>query len=387
MAPPTVYLDSLGLGRLLDESQEFFEEAKRAEDQEGEEDTWFKKFSANIKERVGTAENLGERVLGSLKSLKLRVSPRLEEEEANNTTSSQRSCTITAGVKSSDDLTKVSDSGTGKTILATNLLLKVTRRVQSLVNQHGLALDFLQKVINNLEERVSEVEKKVNVDRGWLEEEVKSQLTPVKEKVEKLEEEKVRLAMEVDEVRQRGMKGNLILSTRPDKTSLLKPVRVGTGMQSPTQMCLKAIKDKTSVTFSESDVLACHALGNKENPKYIVKILNWKSTDWEALVTGMVNPKRDEYFANNGLFISFQLTPLRQEILQNVRKARSLKHIEKFKVDSNGRIFASKLRGTPGVKEPLPWKEIFNLDILSTICNGAAMPLVVRNERAARVIQ
>ena len=100
MAPPTVYLDSLGLGRLLDESQEFFEEAKRAEDQEGEEDTWFKKFSANIKERVGTAENLGERVLGSLKSLKLRVSPRLEEEEAINTTSSQRNCTITAGVKS-----------------------------------------------------------------------------------------------------------------------------------------------------------------------------------------------------------------------------------------------------------------------------------------------
>ena len=35
MAPPTVNLDSHGLGRLLDESQEFFEEAKRAEDQEG----------------------------------------------------------------------------------------------------------------------------------------------------------------------------------------------------------------------------------------------------------------------------------------------------------------------------------------------------------------
>ena len=49
MAPPTVYLDSLGLGRLLDEYQEFFEEAKRAKDQEGEDDTWFKKFSAKMK--------------------------------------------------------------------------------------------------------------------------------------------------------------------------------------------------------------------------------------------------------------------------------------------------------------------------------------------------
>ena len=53
MAPSTVNFDSAELGRLLDESQEFLDEAKRAEDQEGEEDTWFKKFSANIKERVG----------------------------------------------------------------------------------------------------------------------------------------------------------------------------------------------------------------------------------------------------------------------------------------------------------------------------------------------
>ena len=115
--------------------------------------------------------------------------------------------------------------------------------------------------------------------------------------------------------------------------------------------------------------------------------VNFMITDWEALVTGLVNPKKDKYFANNGLFISFQLTPLRQEILQNVRKARALDHIGKFKVDSNGRIFASKIKGTPGVKIPLPWKEIFNLDILSTICDGAAMPLVVRKERPVRVRQ
>ena len=238
MAPPTVNLDTQGLGRLLDESQEFFEEAKRAEDQEEEEDTWFKKFSDNIKEHVGNAENLGERVLDTLKSLKMRVSPRAEELEDSN--SSQRPCTVTAGVKTSKDISKSLDTN-GKTILATNLLLKVTRRVQNVVNQHGLALDFLQKVINNLEERVSEVEKKVNVERGWLEAEVKSQLeeelTPVKEKVEKLEKEKVKLAMEVDEARQRGMKGNLILSTRPDKTSLLKAVRVNGVMHSPPPRC------------------------------------------------------------------------------------------------------------------------------------------------------
>ena len=83
--------------------------------------------------------------------------------------------------------------------------------------------------------------------------------------------------------------------------------------------------------------------------------VNFMITDWEALVTGLVNPKKDKYFANNGLFISFQLTPLRQEILQNVRKARALDHIGKFKVDSNGRIFASKIKGTPGVKNALPW--------------------------------
>ena len=71
--------------------------------------------------------------------------------------------------------------------------------------------------------------------------------------------------------------------------------------------------------------------------------------------------------------------------MQNVRMARTLKHIEKFKVDSNGRIFASKTKGKPGVKEPLPWKEIFNLDILSSLCDGAVM--VIRNERPARARQ
>ena len=90
----TVNLDSPGLRRLLDESQEIFEEAKRLEDQEVEEETWYGKFSANIKQgfEALNKEHLGEKFVEKLQVLKLRMSPKREEEEANS--SSQRGCTI-----------------------------------------------------------------------------------------------------------------------------------------------------------------------------------------------------------------------------------------------------------------------------------------------------
>ena len=378
----TVNLDSLGLCRLLDESQEIFEEAKRLEDQEVEEETWYGKFSANIKQgfEALNKEHLGEKFVEKLQVLKLRMSPKREEEEANS--SSQRGCTIGANLKSSRDIGDL-DPGP-KSILATNLLLKVTRRVQGVVNQHGLALEFLQTVINKLEERVSEVEKKVNIDEGWMEQEVKKEVerlvTPVKEKLDQLVVEKEALARDVDLARQRGMKGNLILSTTQADVNMLKPSR-GQGVM---DMCLKMIKTKTGVEIPPSDVLACHAIGKRDRPTYILRILNWgPGSGWEALCAGMASGRTtaNQNFVKNGVFINFQLTPTRQHILQNVREAFNRKLIMKFKVDQNGRIFVSKVKGVPKVFEPLPWKEVTNLGILAKECgDNIQMPLVERRQ-------
>ena len=375
----TVILDTNGLARLLDESQDIFEEAKRLEEQEEEEESWYGKFSTNIKRGFETLnkEHLGEKLVEKLQVLKLRVSPKQEEEEAKTSGSSQRDCTIGANYKCAKDINNKIDPST-KINLATNLLLKVTRRVQGVVNQHGLALEFLQTVINKLEERVSEVEKKVNIDEGWLEEEVKRLVTPVKVKVDRLEEEKEELARDVDLARQRGMKGNLILSTTQAEVDKLKPGR-GQGVM---DMCLKMIKTKTGVEIPPSDVLACHAIGKRERPAYIVRILNWgPDSGWEALCAGMANGRTtaNQNFVKNGVFINFQLTPTRQHILQNVREAHKRKLIMKFKVDQNGRIFVSKVKGVAQVYQPLPWKEVTNLGILAKECGeNVQMPLVER---------
>ena len=384
LPPTTVNLDSQGLCRLLNESQEIFEEAKRLEDQEVEEETWYEKFSANIKQgfEALNKEHLGGKFVEKLQVLKLRMSPKREEEEANSSGSSQRGCTIGANLKSSKDISEL-DPGP-KSILATNLLLKVTRRVQGVVNQHGLALEFLQTVINKLEERVSKVEEKVNIDKGWMEEEVKKEVerlvTPVKEKVDQLEVEKETLARDVDLARQRGMKGNLILSTTQADVNKLKPSN-GQGVM---DMCLKMIKTKTGVEIPPSDVLACHAIGKRDRPTYILRILNWgPGSGWEALCAGMANGRTtaNQNFVKNGVFINFQLTPTRQHILQNVREAFNRKLIMKFKVDQNGRIFVSKVKGVAEVFQPLPWKEVTNLGILAKECgDNIQMPLVERRQ-------
>ena len=380
MGPPptTVNLDLKGLGRLLDESQEIFDNASKLEDQK--EKPWYDKFTNNIKSGFEALNNehLGDMFVEKLRVLKLRVSPsQEEEEESNSSDSSQRKTTIGAKYKNSKDLKEL-DAGP-KSVLATNLLLKVTRRVQGVVTQHGLALEFLQTVINKLEGRLSEVEKKVNVDKGLLEAAVEERLSPVKARVDKLEEEKVSLEREVDEARQRGMKGNLILSTTLADVDKLKPAR----NQSVLDMCLKMIKTKTGVEIPPSDVLACHAIGKRERPTFILRILNWgPGSGWEALSAGMANGKTTakDNFVKNGVFINFQLTPRRQHILHNVREAHNRKLIMKFKVDQNGRIFISKEKGVKNVYRALPWKEITDLDILARECDNIPMPLVERRK-------
>ena len=46
-------------------------------------------------------------------------------------------------------------------------------------------------------------------------------------------------------------------------------------------------------------------------------------------------------FVDNGVFLSFQLTERRKEILRSVKEARRLKEekVRKFKVDQNGKIW------------------------------------------------
>ena len=359
MAPKTIKFDLTECKNLLDESRELEDEGFKHH----EESSWHSRFSESIKSGVGSLETFSEKVKEKLTTMKVKLSLNKDEEFI-----------VGDDIKSGGEIKdKVLDND--KLVFATNLVMKVTRRVQKVTADHGIALDFLQLLINKLEVRLQKVEKDTDVDKGWVETEVDEKVAPLKQKVVKLEEKTLNLEMEIDETRQRGMKGNLILSTRFSTKHLLTQKTLRGDVESPSSMCKRLIQEKTGVELPLADILACHSVGKSS---YIVKILNWKKDSaWESICAAMATGKKQSgsgnMMVNNDIFLSFQLTSRRQVLLRNVVKARKDKHIKNYKVNQNGRIFTAKAGLLP--TDRLPWVEVKDLVELSVV-TGTQMPLV-----------
>ena len=358
MAPKTIKFDLTECKNLLDESRELEDEGFKHH----EESSWHSKFSESIKSGVGSLEAFSEKVKEKLTTMKVKLSLNKNEEFL-----------VGDELKSGGEIKdKVDDND--KLVFATNLVMKVTRRVQKVTADHGIALDFLQLLINKLEVRLKKVEKATDVTKGWVETEVVEKVTPLKEKVEKLEEKATNLEMEIDETRQRGMKGNLILSTRFTTKHLLTQKMLTGHTETPSAMCKRLIQEKTGVDLPLADILACHSVGKSS---YIVKILNWKKDSaWESICAAMATGKNQNsgnMMVNNDVFLSFQLTSRRQVLLRNVVKARKDKHIKNYKVNQNGRIFTAKAGVLP--TDRLPWVEVKDLVELSAVID-TPMPIV-----------
>ena len=93
-------------------------------------------------------------------------------------------------------------------------------------------------------------------------------------------------------------------------------------------------------------------------------------------------------FVQNGVFLGFQLTERRKEILRNVRDARKKDQLKKFKVDQNGRIWITFEKGVKDVKSTLKYHEVSSLDELTSLCPRVVLlPKVVRQERQQVVQQ
>ena len=361
MAPKTIKFDLTECKNLLDESRELEDEGFKHH----EESSWHSRFSESIKSGVGSLETFSEKVKEKLTTMKVKLSLNKDEEFI-----------VGDDIKSGGEIKdKVHDND--KLVFATNLVMKVTRRVQKVTADHGIALDFLQLLINKLEVRLQKVEKDTDIDKGWVETEVEEKVAPLKQKVVKLEEKALNLEMEIDETRQRGMKGNLILSTRFSTKHLLTQKTLRGHVESPSSMCKRLIQEKTGVEVPLADILACHSVGKSS---YIVKILNWKSgSAWELICAAMATGKKQSESGSgsmmvfNDIFLSFQLTSRRQVLLRNVVKARKEKYIKNYKVNQNGKIFTAKAGDSPA--DRMPWVEVKDLVELSTVCDKP-MPIV-----------
>ena len=207
--------------------------------------------------------------------------------------------------------------------VAINWLQEMVRALIRKVNQHGEVIKFSQQLTDSKADQ-SEVE-------------------AIKTKNEALEKE-------LDECRQRGMKGNIILSS-PDhgrSVNMLKHVNIQTNdsvrLEYDHEMCIRVIKEKTGVQLHTSDVIACHSLPTKgNNTSYILRVGNMRQgSSWEILAAGMLTGKNKEtglYFNQDyNLFLSFQLTNKRSTLLKAVKDKRKVKVVKRYGVDQNGKV-------------------------------------------------
>ena len=207
--------------------------------------------------------------------------------------------------------------------VAINWLQEMVRTLIQKVNEHGQILKFSQQLTDS------------KADQADVE--------AIKTKNEALEKE-------LDECRQRGMKGNIILSS-PDHgraVNMLKHTNIQVNdtirLEHDHEMCIRVIREKTGVQLHTSDVIACHALPTKgNNTSFILRVGNMRQgSNWETLAAGMLTGKNKEtgrYFNKDyNLYLSFQLTNKRSTLLKAVKEKRKVKVVERYGVDQNGKV-------------------------------------------------
>ena len=201
-----------------------------------------------------------------------------------------------------------------------------------------------------------------------------------------LQKEVTDLQIYCDEIQQRSMKGNIIVSSPNlgnSKASLMKQQRVdgGSRVETVTEMCQRLILKKTGVEVPHADISACHVVGRHgADATYILRIHNRKpDSAWDILAAGMLTGKNKQsgnYFANDvNVFINFQLTSARAKLLEEVKRERKAKRINSYGVDQNGRVTIRV-----GKKDENGWSLVkSSADLQHAIANPA--PLVRRHQR------
>ena len=142
---------------------------------------------------------------------------------------------------------------------------------------------------------------------------------------------------EIDECRQRSMKGNFIL-TSPDIPASSKKNVIKSDEQlrgdggSLTSHILQLVKEKYDVAVPENDIQALHRL---PNGTVILRLWNRRpGSAWTKIVDGIKSGmnKHINFYAN------FHLTRKRNGILYEVRQLKKSGQIFKFYTDENGQI-------------------------------------------------
>ena len=299
-----------------------------------------------------------------------------------------------------------------------NTLSTILRKLQKLVKDHGTALEFVRELFVKQEAKIDILTAKVDnkPDEDWYklqvseavdikQEELTEELKDIKETLNRVSKENAELKIqdealknEVSETRQRGMKGNLVIScpdTRqggPSKAQQLTRQYDGR-VETPPEMCSRLIKEKTGCHIPPRDMMACHRIGFTDAKKnsWVVRVDNrLPDSGWEDLATGMVSgrkPDRSYFNTNDGIFINYMLEPTKSDLLRQIRILRKKRLVHKYSVNQNGRIMILKEkspRSLPGqgtAREP--WIEVKDLKTLRS--NFLTISFPIEKERQEEV--
>ena len=237
-----------------------------------------------------------------------------------------------------------------------------------LINSTGDKVVELMAIITKLQEEKKELAaklSKVEEEHAKDKEELAAKLSKDKEELEaKLAEEKAELATKLskekeelatkmekeadllDEVQQRGLKGNLFVSstTRRGKQGqvLEKVAREYTTVQgrrvveSDLEYVRRMLTRKTTHTINTTQVSACHGVGEKRDGDWDTFVISFwdrtKDSSWDILTTAMLTGKVGGQLAMEhgvNVFINHQLTKPRVALAKAARQARQARHIEK----------------------------------------------------------
>jgi hypothetical protein len=141
---------------------------------------------------------------------------------------------------------------------------------------------------------------------------------------------------EVDDIRQRGMKGNLLISssnTGPKKSLIKNDEELKNDGLTLHGHILDLIKDKFQVVIPKSDVQACHRL--KGDNRVILRIWNRApGSAWAKICNAIFSGVG----ATINLYANFQLTDRRNELSFHLRKLKKVKKIAKMYTTENGQL-------------------------------------------------
>ena len=88
-------------------------------------------------------------------------------------------------------------------------------------------------------------------------------------------------------------------------------------------------------------------------------------SEWEAITTGLRKGFKDipHDSSNNNIFINYQLTQRRITISKEVKKAKKSNLIQKYSIDSNGKIWIKPINIDT-------FKEVTSVDNLQKLINN-----------------